>query len=113
MKIIILLLFVSSFVFAENASYQCNGMSHFELVGASGAKEEKQTRDYNFVDLVLIDLNEIPCELNKDVIQCSSNLLNVRNLTLNLKSLKIKDSISGNKGFGHYIENFDGICQKK
>ncbi|EDZ65148.1 hypothetical protein KB13_1281 [beta proteobacterium KB13] len=44
---------------------------------------------------------------------CKSNLLNIRSLNLDLKTLKITDSISGNKGFGHYIENFEGQCQIK
>ena len=113
MRYIFLLLFLASNSFADELTYICEGLSHFELVGASGAKEEQQSREYKFQDLTLIDLNNIKCEKSKTTMTCKSNLLNIRSLNLDLKTLKITDSISGNKGFGHYIENFEGQCQIK
>ena len=113
MRYICLLLFLASNSFANELTYICKGLSHFELVGASGAKEEQQSREYKFEDLTLIDLNNIECEKSKTTLTCKSNLLNIRSLNLDLKTLKITDSISGNKGFGHYIENFEGQCQIK
>lgn len=113
MRYICLLLFLASNSFADELTYICKGLSHFELVGASGAKEEQQSREYKFEDLTLIDLNNIECEKSKTTLTCKSNLLNIRSLNLDLKTLKITDSISGNKGFGHYIENFEGQCQIK
>lgn len=113
MRYIFLLLFLASNSFANELTYICKGLSHFELVGASGAKEEQQSREYKFEDLTLIDLNNIECEKSKTTLTCKSNLLNIRSLNLDLKTLKITDSISGNKGFGHYIENFEGQCQIK
>ena len=113
MRYIFLLLFLGSNSFADELTYICEGLSHFELVGASGAKEEQQSREYKFEDLTLIDLNNIECEKSKTTLTCKSNLLNIRSLNLDLKTLKITDSISGNKGFGHYIENFEGQCQIK
>ena len=113
MRYICLLLFLASNSFADELTYICKGLSNFELVGASGAKEEQQSREYKFEDLTLIDLNNIECEKSKTTLTCKSNLLNIRSLNLDLKTLKITDSISGNKGFGHYIENFEGQCQIK
>ena len=113
MRNIFLLLFFASNSFADELTYVCEGLSHFELVGASGAKEEQQSREYKFEDLTLIDLNNIECEKSRTTLKCKSNLLNIRSLNLDLKTLKISDSISGNKGFGHYIENFEGQCQIK
>ena len=113
MRYIFLLLFLASNAFANELTYICKGLSHFELVGASGAKEEQQSREYKFEDLTLIDLNNIECEKSKTTLTCKSNLLNIRSLNLDLKTFKITDSISGNKGFGHYIENFEGQCQIK
>ena len=106
-------LLLSNYSLAKESIYVCEGLSHFELVGASGSKEEQQSREYKFNNLTLIDLNNIECNKSKDTILCNSNLLNIRSLNLNLKSLKITDSISGNKGFGHYIENFEGQCRIK
>ncbi len=108
-----LLVFLASNSFATELTYICEGLSHFELVGASGAKEEQQSREYKFENLTLIDLNNIECEKSKTNLICKSNLLNIRSLNLDLETLKINDSISGNKGFGHYIENFEGKCQIK
>ena len=64
-------------------------------------------------NLTLIDLNNIKCDKSKTTMTCKSTLLNIRTLNLDLQTLKITDSISGNKGFGHYIENFEGQCQIK
>jgi len=113
MKKFFLLLVLANYSFADELTYICEGLSHFELVGASGAKEEQQSREYKFEDLTLIDLNNIECEKSKTTMICKSNLLNIRSLNLDLKTLKITDSISGNKGFGHYVENFEGQCQIK
>lgn len=113
MKKRFLLLFFTNFSFADELTYVCEGLSHFELVGASGAKEEQQSREYKFKNTTLIDLNNIECEKSKTSMICKSTLLNIRSFNLDLKTLKITDSISGNKGFGHYIENFEGQCQIK
>ena len=111
-KLLVILLF-TNYSFADELTYICQGLSHFELVGASGAKEEQQSREYKFENLTLIDLNNIECDKSKTTMTCKSTLLNIRTLNLDLQTLKITDSISGNKGFGHYIENFEGQCQIK
>ena len=113
MKKLLLILLFTNYSFADELTYICQGLSHFELVGASGAKEEQQSREYKFENLTLIDLNNIECDKSKTTMTCKSTLLNIRTLNLNLQTLKITDSISGNKGFGHYIENFEGQCQIK
>jgi hypothetical protein len=105
-----LFLLFSSLINAEDLLLKCTGLSHFELVGASGSKEEKQNRDYTIQNNTLLDLNEVPCELNQEEIVCESNFLNIRHFRFNLQTKKITDNISGNKGFGHYIENFEGSC---
>ena len=112
MKIFSLYLFLllSTLANAEDLLLKCSGLSHFELVGASGSKEEKQDREYKIQNNTLLDLNEVPCELKQDEIICESNFLNIRRFRFNLQTKKITDSISGNKGFGHYIENFEGSC---
>lgn len=109
----LLLMIFSSLVFANNLSLSCSGISQFELVGATGVKEEKQEREYIFNDLILKDLNDIQCISDNEIIECDSNFLNVRSLKFDLKSMKLTDFISGNKGFGQYIESFKGQCQKK
>lgn len=113
MKKLLLILLFTNYSFANELTYICQGLSHFELVGASGAKEEQQSREYKFENLTLIDLNNIECDKSKTTMTCKSTLLNIRTLNLDLQTLKITDSISGNKGFGHYIENFEGQCQIK
>lgn len=113
MKKLLLILLFTNYSFADELTYICQGLSHFELVGASGAKEEQQSREYKFENLTLIDLNNIECDKSKTIMTCKSTLLNIRTLNLDLQTLKITDSISGNKGFGHYIENFEGQCQIK
>ena len=105
-------LFLSISAGAEDLILKCSGLSHFELVGASGSKEEKQDREYKIENNKLLDLNEVPCELKQDEILCDSNFLNIRHFRFNQQTKKITDSISGNKGFGHYIENFEGICNE-
>lgn len=109
----LLLMIFSSLAFANNLSLSCSGISQFELVGATGVKEEKQEREYIFNDLILKDLNDIQCISDNEIIECDSNFLNVRSLKFDLKSMKLTDFISGNKGFGQYIESFKGQCQKK
>jgi len=113
MKKLLLILLFTNYSFADELTYICQGLSHFELVGASGAKEEQQSREYKFENLTLIDLNNIECDKSKTTMTCKSTLLNIRTLNLDLQTLKITDSISGNKGFGHYIESFEGQCQIK
>ena len=113
MKKLLLILLFTNYSFADELTYICQGLSHFELVGASGAKEEQQSREYKFENLTLIDLNNIECDKSKTTMTCKSTLLNIRTLNLDLQTLKITDTISGNKGFGHYIENFEGQCQIK
>jgi hypothetical protein len=113
MKKLLLILLFTNYSFADELTYICQGLSHFELVGASGAKKEQQSREYKFENLTLIDLNNIECDKSKTTMTCKSTLLNIRTLNLDLQTLKITDSISGNKGFGHYIENFEGQCQIK
>jgi hypothetical protein len=113
MKKLLLILLFTNYSFADELTYICQGLSHFELFGASGAKEEQQSREYKFENLTLIDLNNIECDKSKTTMTCKSTLLNIRTLNLDLQTLKITDSISGNKGFGHYIENFEGQCQIK
>jgi len=103
MKKLLLILLFTNYSFADELTYICQGLSHFELVGASGAKEEQQSREYKFENLTLIDLNNIECDKSKTTMTCKSTLLNIRTLNLDLQTLKITDSISGNKGFGHYI----------
>jgi hypothetical protein len=109
----LILFFIFHTSFANERIYSCLGMSHFELAGASGVKEEKQNREYRFENLTLKDLNDIPCEDIDEHLICKSTLLNIRSVDFNLQTLTIEDSISGNKGFGHYIENFTGTCQIK
>tara|TARA_B100001769_G_C22067591_1_gene574451 strand:+ start:535 stop:939 length:405 start_codon:yes stop_codon:yes gene_type:complete len=99
--------------FEKSITYKCTGLSEFELIGSSGKKEEVKSKEYNFIDGVLHDLNQIQCNWENNKIKCESNFLNIRKLTINLKSNEISDYISGNKGFGVYVENFKGECQKK
>lgn len=91
--------------------YKCSGLSQFELIGASGVKEEIKSKDYKFVGGVLHDLNNIECKWQNNIILCESNFLNIRKLSINLKTNEVTDYISGNKGFGVYIENFKGQCK--
>jgi len=97
----------------KTITYKCTGVSEFELIGSSGKKEEVKSIEYKFVEGVLHDLNNIECNWENNIIKCESNFLNIRNLTINLKNNEISDYISGNKGFGVYVENFKGKCEKK
>ena len=92
-------------------TYNCTGLSQFELIGSSGMKEEVKSKVYSFVDGVLQDLNNIKCNFDNSMITCESNFLNIRKLTLNQETKEISDFLSGNKGFGQYIENFKGKCE--
>ena len=94
-------------------TYKCTGLSQFELIGSSGVKKEVKINVYNFVDGMLQDLNNIQCDWTKNNIQCESNFLNVRKLSINLNNNEVSDYISGNKGFGVYIESFKGKCELK
>ena len=62
---------------------------------------------------MLLDLNNIKCDWVNNNIKCESNFLNVRKLNINLNNNEVSDYISGNKGFGVYIETFKGKCEQK
>ena len=111
----IFLVFYSCFSIGENKTitYRCTGLSQFELIGSSGVKEELKINDYKFINGVLHDLNNIECNWVNNVINCDSNFLNVRKLRINQKNNEVTDYISGNKGFGVYVENFKGKCEQK
>ena len=93
-------------------TYNCTGLSQFELIGSSGMKEEVKSKVYSFVDGVLQDLNNIKCNFDNSMITCESNFLNIRKLTLNQETNEISDFLSGNKGFGTYVDNLKGVCEK-
>ena len=103
----------TSFVIANDktTNFRCKGIATFELMGSSGKKEEVKTLTFNFIDGALQDLNNIDCAWTEDLIQCKSNFLNVRNLEINYKKNTVTDFISGNKGFGQYVETFTGNCE--
>ena len=103
----------SSYTMSEEKTitYKCTGLSQFELIGASGVKEEIKVKNYKFVDGMLHDLNNIQCDWENNIIKCKSNFLNVRKLSINLENNEVTDYISGNKGFGVYVENFKGKCE--
>ena len=105
--------FLSSYAVSEEKSitYKCTGLSQFELIGSSGVKEEIKINDYKFVDGTLQGLNNIECNWESNIIKCESNFLNVRRLSINLDNQEITDYLSGNKGFGVYVENFKGKCK--
>ena len=105
--------FLSSYAASEEKSitYKCTGLSQFELIGSSGVKEEIKINDYKFVDGILQGLNNIECNWESNIIKCESNFLNVRRLSINLDNQEITDYLSGNKGFGVYVENFKGKCK--
>ena len=111
----IFLLFFSSYTMSEEKSltYVCTGLNQFELIGSSGIKEEIKTNDYKFINGSLQGLNNIKCNWTNKTIKCESNFLNVRRLNINLNNQEITDYISGNKGFGVYVENFKGKCKVK
>ena len=97
---------------AENSvAYNCTGLSQFELIGSSGIKEEVKSKVYTFLDGALHDLNNIECNWDNSIITCESNFLNIRKLTLNQETKEISDFLSGDKGFGQYVENFKGKCE--
>ena len=96
----------------KTTNFKCKGIATFELMGSSGKKEEVKTMSFDFVNGALQDLNNIQCVWSKELIKCSSNFLNVRNLEINLKNNTATDFISGNKGFGQYVETFSGNCEK-
>ena len=97
----------------KSATYNCTGLSQFELIGSSGIKEEVKSKVYSFVDGVFQDLNNIKCTWDNSIITCESNFLNIRKLTLNQETNEISDFLSGNKGFGVYVDNFKGKCEQK
>jgi len=103
----------ATFAFSEDKTinFKCKGIATFELMGSSGKKEEVKTISFNFIEGALQDLNNIDCTWGEKLIQCKSNFLNIRNLEINRKNNSITDYISGNKGFGQYIETFSGDCE--
>lgn len=112
--ILVIISMGTSFAVAENktTNFKCKGIATFELMGSSGKKEEVKTMSFKFIDGSLQDLNNIDCVWSKELIKCTSNFLNVRNLQINLKNNTANDFISGNKGFGQYVETFSGDCEK-
>ena len=109
---IILFYSFSSISKEKSVTYNCTGLSQFELIGSSGIKEEVKSKVYSFVDGVFQDLNNIKCNWDNSIITCESNFLNIRKLTLNQETNEISDFLSGNKGFGTYVDNFKGVCEK-
>ena len=103
---------LTSFSTEKSVTYNCTGLSQFELIGSSGIKEEVKSNVYSFIDGVLQDLNNIKCNWDNSMITCESNFLNIRKLTLNQETNEISDFLSGNKGFGVYVDNFKGVCEK-
>jgi hypothetical protein len=97
----------TSFAVAENktTNFKCKGIATFELMGSSGKKEEVKTMSFNFIDGSLQDLNNIDCIWSSELIKCTSNFLNVRNLEINLKNNTATDFISGNKGIWSVCRN--------
>ena len=113
-SLIFLFLFSSNTISNEKLiTYKCTGLSEFELIGSSGLKEEVKIKEYIFEDGMLLDLNNIKCDWVNNNIKCESNFLNVRKLNINLNNNEVSDYISGNKGFGVYIETFKGKCEQK
>ena len=112
--ILVIISMSTSFAVAENktTNFKCKGIATFELIGSSGKKEEVKTISFSFIDGSLQDLNNIDCVWSKELIKCTSNFLNIRNLEINLKNNKATDFIAGNKGFGQYVETFSGDCEK-
>ncbi len=112
----ILMLFLSitltihSYAEDKKISYHCKGLSHFEIMGSPGSKEEMKEVTYTFINESLQDLNNIECHWDEKKITCESNFLNIRRLIINLENLEVSDFISGNKGFGQYAENFNASC---
>jgi hypothetical protein len=110
---LIYIFFFSEIIISKEKSitYKCTGLNKFELIGASGIKEEVKIKEYKFIDGILHDLNNIECEWGNNNIKCDSNFLNIRKLNINLENNEVSDYISGNKGFGVYVENFKGKCK--
>ena len=108
-----MILFNSSHSQTKTISYTCQGLSNFEILGTPGVKEEMKKVTYNFINGSLQDLNNIECNWDNKKITCESTFLNFRKLIVDQGGLKVKDFISGNKGFGQYVENFSGDCKVK
>lgn len=111
--VVFLVLFSTSYSKTNTITYTCKGLSNFEIIGSPGVKEEMKEVTYDFINGALQDLNNIECNWNDNIITCESTFLNFRKLSVDQKSLKVTDFISGNKGFGQYIENFIGDCKEK
>ena len=95
----------------ETVNFTCKGLSQFELIGSSGAKEEMKNVTFKFVNGALQDLNNIDCLWTPKSITCESHFLNIRKLVINLETKEAVDFIAGNKGFGQYTESFQGKCE--
>ena len=111
--VVFLVLLSTSYSKTNTITYTCKGLSNFEIIGSPGVKEEMKEVTYDFINGALQDLNNIECNWNDNIITCESTFLNFRKLSVDQKSLKVTDFISGNKGFGQYIENFIGDCKEK
>jgi hypothetical protein len=111
--VVFLVLLSTSYSKTNTITYTCKGLSNFEIIGTPGVKEEMKEVTYDFINGALQDLNNIECNWNDNIITCESTFLNFRKLSVDQKSLKVTDFISGNKGFGQYIENFIGDCKEK
>ena len=111
--VVFLVLFSTSYSKTNTITYTCKGLSNFEIIGTPGVKEEMKEVTYDFINGALQDLNNIECNWNDNIITCESTFLNFRKLSVDQKSLKVTDFISGNKGFGQYVENFTGDCKEK
>ena len=103
--------FTQSVIANETVNFKCKGLSQFELIGSSGAKEEMKNVTFKFVDGALQDLNNIDCLWTPNSITCESNFLNIRKLVINLNTKEASDFIAGNKGFGQYTESYQGKCE--
>jgi len=103
----------SAYLQAKTVSYTCKGLSNFEILGTPGVKEEMKEVTYDFINGSLQDLNNIECNWDNNKITCESTFLNFRKLSVDQGLLKVKDFISGNKGFGQYVEKFSGDCKVK
>ena len=111
--VVFLVLFSTSYSKTNTITYTCKGLSNFEIIGTPGVKEEMKEVTYDFINGALQDLNNIECNWNSNTITCESTFLNFRKLKVDQETLKVTDFISGNKGFGQYVENFTGECHIK
>tara|TARA_B110000967_G_C18793489_1_gene514544 strand:- start:169 stop:528 length:360 start_codon:yes stop_codon:yes gene_type:complete len=108
---LLFILLNSAYSQTKTVSYTCKGLSNFEILGTPGVKEEMKEITYDFINGSLQDLNNIDCTWSEEIITCESTFLNFRKLSVDEGLLKVTDFISGNKGFGQYVERFSGDCK--